>query len=228
MIRSSVDLPGPVRAEHADLRSRQERERDVRQHLPVRAVELVDPVHRVDVVAHVTDDTEESRRRVPGQPCRQLRRGVDAELRVRVRPAHRDRVHADEECGCDLLVGAPLGCEHRHALLRGVSVPSARSARGYARELRTCLLDPAGGADLVERGGGPGHVAVSCHEPDQRRAAARRRESPRVFLKLRELEQPVGRLLRTFAEDSLNSHGSDPCRPGLSRHGACLSACGVR
>src|SRR4029079_14617682 len=39
------------RAEHADLRSRQERERDVRQHLPVWAVELVGPVHRVHVVA---------------------------------------------------------------------------------------------------------------------------------------------------------------------------------
>ena len=44
-------LAGAVRAEHADLRSGQERERDVRQHLPVRAVELVGPVHRVDVVA---------------------------------------------------------------------------------------------------------------------------------------------------------------------------------
>ena len=45
-------LAGPVRAEHADLRARQERERDVRQHLPVGAVELVGPVHREDVVAH--------------------------------------------------------------------------------------------------------------------------------------------------------------------------------
>ena len=44
-------LAGPVRAEHADLRPRQERQGDVRQHLPVGAVELVDPVHRVDVVA---------------------------------------------------------------------------------------------------------------------------------------------------------------------------------
>ena len=44
-------LAGPVRAEHADLRSRQERQGDVREHLPVGAVELVDPVHRVDVVA---------------------------------------------------------------------------------------------------------------------------------------------------------------------------------
>ena len=44
-------LAGAVRAEHADLRSGQERQRDVRQHLPVGAVELVDPVHRVDVVA---------------------------------------------------------------------------------------------------------------------------------------------------------------------------------
>ena len=42
-------LAGAVRAEHADLRSRQERERDVRQHLAVRAVELVGPVHREHV-----------------------------------------------------------------------------------------------------------------------------------------------------------------------------------
>ena len=44
-------LAGPVRAEHADLRPRQERQGDVREHLPVGAVELVDLVHRVDVVA---------------------------------------------------------------------------------------------------------------------------------------------------------------------------------
>jgi hypothetical protein len=55
-------LAGAVRAEHADLRSRQERERDVRQHLPVGAVELVGPVHRVDVVRHpASDDSEEDR-----------------------------------------------------------------------------------------------------------------------------------------------------------------------
>ena len=48
-------LAGAVRAEHADLRPGQERERDVRQHLPLRAVELVDPVHRVDVVALIDD-----------------------------------------------------------------------------------------------------------------------------------------------------------------------------
>ena len=45
-------LAGAVRAEHADLRPGQERERDVRQHLSVRPVELVGPVHREDVVAH--------------------------------------------------------------------------------------------------------------------------------------------------------------------------------
>jgi hypothetical protein len=44
-------LAGPVRAEHADLRAGEEAERDVRQHLPVGAVELVGPVHRVHVVA---------------------------------------------------------------------------------------------------------------------------------------------------------------------------------
>ena len=43
-------LARAVRAEHADLRSRQERERDVREHLAVGAVELVGPVHREDVV----------------------------------------------------------------------------------------------------------------------------------------------------------------------------------
>ena len=45
-------LAGAVRAEHADLRAGQERERDVREHLAVRAVKLVGPVHREDVVAH--------------------------------------------------------------------------------------------------------------------------------------------------------------------------------
>ena len=44
-------LTGPVRAEHADLRPGQERQGDVRKHLPVGAVELVDLVHGVDVVA---------------------------------------------------------------------------------------------------------------------------------------------------------------------------------
>ena len=43
-------LAGAVRAEDADLRPGQERERDARQHLPLRAVELVDPVHGVDVI----------------------------------------------------------------------------------------------------------------------------------------------------------------------------------
>jgi len=44
-------LAGAVRPEHADLRAVQERERDVRQHLTVGAVELVGPVHRVDHLA---------------------------------------------------------------------------------------------------------------------------------------------------------------------------------
>ena len=52
MILSSVDLPDAVRSQHADLRARQERQRDVREHLAIRAEELVDPVHGVDVVAH--------------------------------------------------------------------------------------------------------------------------------------------------------------------------------
>ncbi len=44
-------LAGAVRSEHADLGPGQEGEGDVREHLAVGAVELVDPVHRVDVVA---------------------------------------------------------------------------------------------------------------------------------------------------------------------------------
>ena len=44
-------LAGPVRAEHTNLRAREERQGDVRQHLALRAVELIDPVHRVDVFA---------------------------------------------------------------------------------------------------------------------------------------------------------------------------------
>ena len=43
-------LAGAVRAEHADLRAVQERQRDVRQNLPLGAVVLVGPVHRVDHV----------------------------------------------------------------------------------------------------------------------------------------------------------------------------------
>ena len=44
-------LARPVRPEDADLGARQERERDVRQHLPFGAEELVDLVHREDVFA---------------------------------------------------------------------------------------------------------------------------------------------------------------------------------
>ena len=51
-------LAGTVRAEHADLRPVQERERDVGQHLALRPVELVGPVHRVDhVAAHPEEAT---------------------------------------------------------------------------------------------------------------------------------------------------------------------------
>ena len=51
-------LAGAVRAEHADLRAGQERERDVREDLPVGTVELVGPVHGEDVVAaHGGHDT---------------------------------------------------------------------------------------------------------------------------------------------------------------------------
>ena len=47
-------LAGAVRPEHADLRAVQERQGDVREHLPLGAVELVGPVHRVDdLAAHV-------------------------------------------------------------------------------------------------------------------------------------------------------------------------------
>jgi hypothetical protein len=56
-------LAGAVRAEHADLRPVQERERDVREHLPLGAVELVGPVHRVDHVARHAA-AQASRRRV--------------------------------------------------------------------------------------------------------------------------------------------------------------------
>ena len=46
-------LARPVRPEDADLGAREERERDVREHLAVRAVELVGSIHRVDVLVHV-------------------------------------------------------------------------------------------------------------------------------------------------------------------------------
>jgi hypothetical protein len=45
-------LAGAVRSEDADLRPGQEREGDVVEHLSLRAVELLDPDHREDVVAH--------------------------------------------------------------------------------------------------------------------------------------------------------------------------------
>ena len=45
-------LARAVRPEHADLRPVEERERDVREHLAVGPVELVGPVHRVDVLRH--------------------------------------------------------------------------------------------------------------------------------------------------------------------------------
>ena len=54
-------LAGPVRAEDADLRAVEERERDVGEDLPpLGAVELVGPVHRVDDVAHVLPAKRES------------------------------------------------------------------------------------------------------------------------------------------------------------------------
>ena len=54
-------LAGAVRPEDADLRAVQERQRDVGQHLPLRAVELVGPVHRVDdLAAHGGDCRAES------------------------------------------------------------------------------------------------------------------------------------------------------------------------
>ena len=45
-------LAGTVRPEHPDFRAVEERERDVREHLPVRPVELVGPIHRVDELRH--------------------------------------------------------------------------------------------------------------------------------------------------------------------------------
>ena len=59
-------LAGAVRTEHADLRAREERERDVREHLPVGAVELVGPVHREDVIAAQRLATIAAGRRRPG------------------------------------------------------------------------------------------------------------------------------------------------------------------
>ena len=43
-------LARAVRPEHADLGARVERQRDVAEHLPLGPVELLDPVHRVDVL----------------------------------------------------------------------------------------------------------------------------------------------------------------------------------
>ena len=62
-------LAGAVRAEHADLRARQERQRDVREHLPVGAVELVDPVHAEDVVAHGRPRYYAAARSAAGKRC---------------------------------------------------------------------------------------------------------------------------------------------------------------
>src|SRR5262249_32281440 len=55
------------RAEHADLRAVQERQRDVRQHLPVGAVELVGAIHREDVLgAHEAPTIASQSRRTVG------------------------------------------------------------------------------------------------------------------------------------------------------------------
>ena len=52
MIRSSVDLPGAVEAEHADLGARKERQADVAQDGPLGRDHLGYAVHRVDVLGH--------------------------------------------------------------------------------------------------------------------------------------------------------------------------------
>ena len=62
-------LAGAVRAEHADFRAVQERQRDVRQDLALGAVVLVGPVHRVDHVrAHRSTQASGAlaRARAPG------------------------------------------------------------------------------------------------------------------------------------------------------------------
>ena len=51
MMRSSDDLPAPVRSQDADLGAREEGQRDVLQHLTVGGMESADLVHGVDVLS---------------------------------------------------------------------------------------------------------------------------------------------------------------------------------
>ncbi len=52
MIRSSVDLPEPLRPEHADLGARKETERDVAQDDALGRHDLADAIHGVDELSH--------------------------------------------------------------------------------------------------------------------------------------------------------------------------------
>ena len=66
-------LARAVRAEHADLGSRQEAQRDVLQHLLVRWVDAGQLVHREDVLARHERSRIESRRGTGGSPRRSSR-----------------------------------------------------------------------------------------------------------------------------------------------------------
>ena len=66
MIFSSEDLPGTVKAEHADLGARKERKADVAQDGPLGRDHLGNAVHRVDVLGHAVSSVGGGKRRFLG------------------------------------------------------------------------------------------------------------------------------------------------------------------
>ena len=109
-------LAGAVRPEHADLRARQERERDVVEDLPLGAVELLGPDHREDVVAH------------PSGPGYRLPRG-------RLLSAARVRRHVRRAAGAARPETLAREGAHGRRARRG-RVPRARAGRDGARDRR--------------------------------------------------------------------------------------------
>ena len=138
-------LAGAVRAEHADLRAGQERERDVRQHLPVGAVELVGPVHREDVVAHGAATIAAGRlyaRRVSGC-C--ARHGQEEFFGAKI-AAHDARKYRRK--GPDAIARS-LVAEGRRARRRG-SARCWRSAAASARSCSSCWQPARRRGEVIE------------------------------------------------------------------------------
>ena len=127
-------LPGAVRPEHADLRAGEERQGDVRQHLAVGAVELVDAVHGVDVfTARVTGRADSCPIRRPNPPSYSLPGGRDHLKARRAEAARRLR----------RLRGADQRPAGRLPRLGLVDAEAAPGARRHARVLRALVRERA-------------------------------------------------------------------------------------